>query len=169
LRPQIKQASPSTAFLLLLLPPRLLGKHNLISWSLLQAPWHKTRQDKTFTPIDALHVSHLSSILCLDFSLSIFPLSLFPSLFSPAQCLACYAFDDDDDALCLLLIHGDGGSLCLSIFLSKACLPCILSYYTSGIWWPFGFRSDTWLLSLLFIPFYLGFPCRIMFCILCPS
>ena len=77
------------------------------------------------TPIDALHVSHRSSILCLDFTLSIFPFSLSLSLFSPAQCLACYAFDDDDDALCLLLIHGDGGSLSLSIFLSKACLPLL--------------------------------------------
>ena len=52
-------------------------------------------------------------------------------LSSPAQCLACYAFDDDDDALCLLL-HGDGGSLSLPIFF-KACLPCILSYNTSDI------------------------------------
>lgn len=64
-------------------------------------------------------------------SISLFSVSLlyFFFLSSPAQCLACYAFHDDDDALCLLL-HGDGGSLSLSIPLFKASLPCILSYYT---------------------------------------
>lgn len=68
-------------------------------------------------------------IFYLDVIPSVFCSLLFLSPSSPAQCLACYAFDDDDDALCLLLLHGDGGSLSLPIFLLKACLTCILSYF----------------------------------------
>lgn len=64
----------------------------------------------------------MSSIFLFPVSLLYFLLptsylSAFFFLSSPAQCLACYAFDDDDDALCLLL-HGDGGSLSLSISFS---------------------------------------------------
>lgn len=90
LRPQIKQASPSTAFLLLLLPTRLLGKHNLILWSLLQASWDKTRQDVYANWCPSCLASFFYSLSrCYTFYLSAvsFSFSLQPSPRSSVLCI----------------------------------------------------------------------------------
>lgn len=172
--PPFKQASLSTAFFLLLLPIRLLGKHTiLILCSLLEVPRPKTRQDKTFTLIDALHVQHLSfSSLAVILSTSYilpfcFFLSLQPSPMSSVLCIWWWRW-------CIMSIATWRWRFFepFDFFFFKACLTCILSYYISDIWWySVSYFEIFWNLAFDFvlILFYLDSPYKVMSHILCFS